>query len=93
MQIKLFNASIFIQPYKYWGNGGKITKKWKRNFGLQRTTKRGISPVVIIALTEVFEGTDPSNFLFPFPWNFYLKTDGTSLLILFLVKNFEKKEI
>ena len=25
------------------------------------------SPVVIIALTEVFDGTVPSNILFPFP--------------------------
>ena len=52
-----------------------------------------ISPVVIIALTEVFDGTVPSKILFPFPWNSYLKTDGTSLIILFLVKNFEEKEI
>ena len=51
------------------------------------------SPVVIIALTEVFDGTVPSKILFPFPWNSYLKTDGTSLIILFLVKNFEEKEI
>jgi len=41
-------------------------------------------------LTEFFDGTIPSIFLFPFP---YLKTDGTSLLILFFVKNFEEKEI
>ena len=27
-----------------------------------------------------------------FPWHPYLKTDGTSLLILFLVKNFEEKK-
>ena len=51
------------------------------------------SPVVIIALTEVFDGTVPSKILFPFPSNPYLKTDDTSLPILFLVKNFEKKEI
>ena len=49
--------------------------------------------VVIIALTEVFDGTVPSKNIFPFPWDPYLKTDGTSLLILFLVKNFEEKEI
>ena len=52
-----------------------------------------ISPVVIIELTEVFDGTVPSKIIFPFPWNPYLKTDGTSLPILFLVKNFEEKEI
>ena len=51
-----------------------------------------ISPVVIIALTEVFDGTIPSKIIFPFPWRPYLKTDGTSLPILFLVKNFEEKE-
>ena len=51
------------------------------------------SPVVINALTEVFDRTVPSKILFPFPWNPYLKTDGTSLPILFLVKNFEEKEI
>ena len=51
------------------------------------------SPVVIIALTEVFDGTVPSKILFPFPSNPYLKTEDTSLPILFLVKNFEKKEI
>jgi hypothetical protein len=27
----------------------------------------GISPVVIIILAEVFEGTVPSNFMFPLP--------------------------
>ena len=53
----------------------------------------GMSPVVIITLSEVFDGTIPSKHLFPFPWNLYLKTDGTSLLIFFLVKNFEEKEI
>ena len=46
-----------------------------------------------IVLTEVFDGTIPSKIIFPFPWNPYLKTGGTSLLILFLVKNFEEKEI
>ena len=51
------------------------------------------SPVVIIILIEVFKGTVPSKIIFPFPWNPYLKTDGTSLLILFLVKNFKEKEI
>jgi hypothetical protein len=45
------------------------------------------SPVVIIALTEVFDGTVPSKILFPFHWDPYLKTDGTSLPIL--VKNFD----
>ena len=50
------------------------------------------SPVVIIALTEVFDRTVPSKIAFPFPWNPYLKTDVTSLPILFLVKNFEGKE-
>ena len=52
-----------------------------------------ISPVVIIALTKGFDWTIPSKILFPFPWNPYLKEDGTSLLILFLVKKFEEKEI
>ena len=51
------------------------------------------SPVVIIALTEVSDWTVPSKILFSFPWNPYLKTDGTSLLTIFLVKNFEEKEI
>ena len=31
--------------------------------------------------------------MFPVPWNPYLERDGTSLLILFLVKNFEEEEI
>ena len=53
----------------------------------------GMSPVVIITLTEDFDRTLLSKALFPFPWNPYLKTDGTSLPILFLVKNFEEKEI
>ena len=52
-----------------------------------------ISPVVIITLTDVFDRTVPSKIIFPFPWNPYLKTDGTNLLILFLVENFEEKEI
>ena len=61
-------------------------------------TQGVLSPVFIIALTEVFDGTVPSKFLFPYPWNPYLNTDGTSLpvlhyAILFLVKNFEEKEI
>jgi type III secretory pathway component EscR len=51
------------------------------------------SPVVIITLTEVFDRTVSSKIIFPSPWNPYLKTDGTSLLILFLVMNFEEKEI
>ena len=51
------------------------------------------STVVIVALTEVFDGTVPSWILFPFLWNPYFKTDGKSLLILFLVKNFEEKEV
>ena len=42
-----------------------------------------INPVVIIALSKV---------PFPFPLNPYLKTDDTSLLNLFLLKNFEEKE-
>ena len=40
-----------------------------------------------------FDGTVPSKIIFPFPWNPYLKREGTSLLILFLVKNFEEKEM
>ena len=52
-----------------------------------------ISLVVIIVLTEVFDGTIPSKSMFPFLWNPYLWTDGASPLILFLVKNFEEKEI
>ena len=55
--------------------------------------KYGIDLVVIIALTEVFGRTFPSKIIFPFPWNPFLKTDGTSLIILFLIKNFEEKEI
>ncbi len=34
------------------------------------------SPVVIIALTEVFDRNIPSKILFPFPWNLYPKADG-----------------
>ena len=49
--------------------------------------------VVIITLTDVFDRIVPSKIIFSFPWNTYLKTDGTSLLILFVVKNFEEKEI
>ena len=49
------------------------------------------SPVVIIALTEVFDRTVTSKIIFPFPSNPYLKTHGTSLLILFLVNNFKGK--
>ena len=41
--------------------------------------------VVIVALTEHFDGTISSNIILPFPLNPYHKTDGTSLLILFLV--------
>ena len=48
---------------------------------------------VIIALTEVFDGTVPSKILFPFPWDPYLKTGGKSLHNLFLVNNFEEKEV
>ena len=29
----------------------------------------------------------------PFPWNPYLRTEPTSLVFLFLVKNFQEKEI
>ena len=50
------------------------------------------SPVVVITLTKVFDRTIPSKILFSFPWNLYLETDGTSLPILFLVKNFEEKK-
>ena len=52
-----------------------------------------LSPCVIIALTEVFEGiegTIPSKIILPLTLNLYLKK---SLLILFSVKNFEEKEI
>jgi hypothetical protein len=49
------------------------------------------SPVVVIALTEVFDGTVPSKILFPFHWDPYLKTDGICLIIL--VKNFDEKKI
>ena len=51
------------------------------------------SPVVIIALTKVFSRTVPSKIQFPFPWNPYLKTDVTSLLIPFFDKDFKEKEI
>ena len=51
------------------------------------------SQVVIIALTEVFDGTIPSKILYPFSWNPYLKTAGASLFILFLIKNFKEKDI
>ena len=36
-----------------------------------------------------FEGIVPSKIILPFPWNPYLKTDLTSLLILLLVKDFD----
>ena len=54
-----------------------------------------LSPCVIIALTEVFEGiegTIPSKIILPLTLNLYLKK-STSFLILFSVKNFEEKEI
>ena len=54
---------------------------------------KDISPVVTNALTVVFDGSVPSEIILIFPWNPYLKTDGTSFLILSLVKNFEEKEI
>ena len=41
-------------------------------------------------MTEVFEGTTPSKIIFPPP---QLKTNGTSLLILFFVKDFKEKEV
>ena len=42
MQItKIFDASILIEPYKYWEKLEKNHKK-KRNFGLHRTTERDI---------------------------------------------------
>ena len=50
-------------------------------------------PVVTITLMEFLYRTVPSKIPFDFSLNTYLKTDGTSLLILFLVKNFEEKEI
>ena len=52
-----------------------------------------LKPSCYLALTKFFDRTAPSKILFPFPWNPYLKTDGTSLPILFWFKNFEEKEI
>ena len=55
-----------------------------------------IMPGLFVNLTEVSNGTVPgvpSKNLFPSPCNPYLKTDCTSLLTFFLVKNFEEKEI
>ena len=40
-------------------------------------------PVVTVALTDFFYRTVPSKIQISFSLNFYLKTDGTSLLILF----------
>ena len=40
-----------------------------------------------------FDRTVPSKIPFTFPWNPYLKTDGTSFLILFFVKDFVEEEI
>ena len=60
---------------------------------LYKMNKKNWSPVVIIPLTEVFDETVPSKVIFSSPWNSYLETDGTSLLNLFLVKNFAEKEI
>ena len=49
-----------------------------------------LSPFV---LKEVFEGIVLTKIIFPFPWNPYLRTDVTSLLILLSVKNIKEKEI
>ena len=52
------------------------------------------SPVDVIALKDVFDGTVPSKIIFPFPWNPYLKTDGTSLFYaLFSSEFLEEKEL
>ena len=59
------------------------------NFSYYGKTWNGNKYIVTTTLSE----TIPLKDLFPFPWNPYLKTDGTSLLILFLVKIFEEKEI
>ena len=39
------------------------------------------------------DGQNLSETATPFPWKPYLKKNGTSLLLLLLVKNFEEKEI
>ena len=51
------------------------------------------SQIVIIALTEVFDGPIPSKILYLFSWNPYFKTAGASQFILFLIKNFREKDI
>ena len=50
------------------------------------------SPVVIIAMTKVFDGTVPSKIIFSFPCNPYFKPNFTCLLTLFLANNFGEKE-
>ena len=44
-------------------------------------------------LWSVFWWNRSVKLLFPFPWNPCLKTDGTSMLLLLLDKNFKEKEI
>ena len=61
------------------------------NFFYYGKTWNGKKYIVTTTLSEVFDRTIPSKDLFSFPWNPYLKTDD--ILILFLVKIFEEKEI
>ena len=63
---------------------------YSRKYGSQYI-QPNISPVVFITLTYFFDRAIPAKI--PFTWHPYLKTDSTSLLILFLIKNFEEKEI
>ena len=60
---KIVNDTYLIMPDN---NKKKSTLIWRLRFF---TIKEflGLSPVVIIALTEVFDGTVPSKITFPFP--------------------------
>ena len=69
---------------------GKKSSKWR---GTLQNFLLGKSPFVIIFLTKVFEGIVLSKIILPFPLNPYLKTDVTSLLILFFVKGFKEKGV
>ena len=89
-----FVVQTFIPVFDPWTSFGLNDIKNGTAIYFQNSTFLTIinnNPVVIIALSEVFAGTVPSNDPFPFPLNPYLKTDRTSLLILFLLKNFEEK--
>ena len=50
------------------------------------------SPFIIMFLKKFFDGIVPSEMPCLFSWNPYLKTDVTSLLLLFFDKDFKEKD-